>query len=368
VLRSRLATVTAAATAIAAALAVPAITPARAAAQTPSAVTALASVGTLNGVAATSAGNAWAVGNAILHWNGRTWATADASLSGTLDAVTAPSAGNVWAVGATEAGKALVMRWNGRSWSRVGGVPQVTGTLNAVAATANSVWAVGGAGVAGNGPAFILHRTGGRWYVVPLPSPADSFLLGVGMAANGTAWAVGHTGFALPNGKTYSLLLRWSGAVWKPVSAPSLGANVDLMGVAVSPTGAAWAVGFGGNVQDDEAYPVSLRWTGKSWQKIRVVAPPGITQLDDVAFIPGGTAFAVGGTVPSRQPQAPIIVHWTGRAWTRMKSPGPGFGSFLYSVAATSPSNAWAVGQVFSKNGPPRFLILHWNGKTWAQV
>jgi hypothetical protein len=57
--------------------------------------------GTLSGVAATSASNAWAVGGAlILHWNGKTWKRVPSPSSAAgLSGVAATSATNAWAVG-----------------------------------------------------------------------------------------------------------------------------------------------------------------------------------------------------------------------------------------------------------------------------
>jgi hypothetical protein len=77
--------------------------------------------GTLWGVAATSAGKAWAVGQAgtktlILHWNGSTWKQVPSpgpAASNALQGVATSSARNAWAVGL---GQVLILRWNGTSW------------------------------------------------------------------------------------------------------------------------------------------------------------------------------------------------------------------------------------------------------------
>ena len=68
----------------------------------------------LLGVAATSATNAWAVGNysdgsvdltLVLHWNGTAWKVQPTPNVGTMDndlyGVAATSSGNAWAVGLT---------------------------------------------------------------------------------------------------------------------------------------------------------------------------------------------------------------------------------------------------------------------------
>jgi len=92
--------------------------------------------GQLTGVAATSAGHAWAVGytftrrgnpgkTVIVRWNGTAWRRVPSPSPGTnasLSGVAATSSSNAWAVGytATSTGsKTLILRWNGSVWKRV---------------------------------------------------------------------------------------------------------------------------------------------------------------------------------------------------------------------------------------------------------
>jgi hypothetical protein len=131
----------------------------------------------ITGVAATSARNAWAVGvlNAdvgsqtlILHWNGTAWRRVkspnpnprgDSSLEG----VAATSTRNAWAVGSSlngTTGKTLILHWNGTAW-RLAASPNPSSTGNALtgvaAASARNAWAVG-AYDSGTGPqTFALH-------------------------------------------------------------------------------------------------------------------------------------------------------------------------------------------------------------------
>jgi len=79
--------------------------------------------GFLNGVAATSARNVWAVGgngagrNLILHWDGTAWKRVPspnpAGEESVLAGVAALSAANAWAVGS------VILHWNGRAWKLV---------------------------------------------------------------------------------------------------------------------------------------------------------------------------------------------------------------------------------------------------------
>src|SRR5262245_2679292 len=82
--------------------------------------------GFLTGVAATSARNAWAVGqinsimSLILHWTGRAWQKGPSlRLRPGLMAVTATSATNTWAVGQyRDFRKTLILHRDGRTWKR----------------------------------------------------------------------------------------------------------------------------------------------------------------------------------------------------------------------------------------------------------
>lgn len=343
------------------------------------AVTSFAIPGALNGVAATSASNAWAVGASgtgpatktlLLHWNGTRWSqvTNPKPALGGLSAVDAVSADNVWAVGYTSnaavtAFKPLVMHWNGTKWSVQAGVPAIAGSLTAVAVRGNDVWAVGGTdGNPSGSPPLVLHRTGNRWYVVPTGvTGGNGYLSAIAVTGDRTAWAVGR--YFTANGYQ-TFVMRWNGTRWRQVSFPLPAALTPLCGMAADSAGAMWAVGFYQSPTFGEGTSVSMRWDGKTWRKVPVGPFTSDSALYAVSFIPGGTAWAVGwDNIGS------LILRWTGRAWSKAANLHDGSSSVgLVSVAASSASNAWAVGETDnSRATDPKTLIVHWNGKTWSQ-
>ncbi len=131
--------------------------------------------GVLMGVSAKSAANAWAVGTSlggvdhtlILHWNGARWTRVASPNPGgshfdnTLSGVAVTSAGNAWAVGNYTTGpagsKTLILRWNGTKWTHVASPnPGTSNQLNAVGAwSASNAWAVGS--VNSGGTALAIH-------------------------------------------------------------------------------------------------------------------------------------------------------------------------------------------------------------------
>jgi hypothetical protein len=105
----------------------------------------------------------WAVGYAspdtgvrpmILHYDGSTWSAAavpplPAGVTGSLDGVAARSATDVWAVGADSQNRTLVLHYNGSAWSIVPSPNNSLAdpnTLNGVAVdrASGETWAVGG--------------------------------------------------------------------------------------------------------------------------------------------------------------------------------------------------------------------------------
>ena len=112
----------------------------------------------LYGVTATSASNAWAVGEFFVgtstdalaeHWNGTSWqkiSTQDKGSGDQLNAVWALSAKDAWAVGgyfSGTSGRTLIEHWNGTTWSVVPSPDVGAGSnrLDAIRGTsANDIW------------------------------------------------------------------------------------------------------------------------------------------------------------------------------------------------------------------------------------
>jgi hypothetical protein len=136
----------------------------------------------LNDVSVSSATDAWAVGQyenstgpertLTEHWNGTAWAwvpsPSPAGTSGfsTLNGVAAVSAADAWAVGDYEksgaAQRSLIERWNGTAWKQVPSPNPSSGSniLNGVSASsATDIWAVGerNDNSSGIGRTFAIH-------------------------------------------------------------------------------------------------------------------------------------------------------------------------------------------------------------------
>ncbi len=293
--------------------------------------------GWLNGVAATSAHDVWAVGFAhakpvILHFGGTRWRrVASPEVRGSrafLGSVTALSPRNAWAVGGTIS-KTLIEHWNGTTWRRVASpspqgqeLPWLGGVA---AASANDVWAVGGLN-----KALILHWNGTRWRQVPSPVTV-AMLNDVTAISAKNAWAVGAD-------RRGTLVLHWNGVAWHRARSPAVRSGAGLIGISGTSARNLWSVG----ASSDLIITSSQR---------------------------AGVGVRTAGTAPissSRSASRPLILHWNGTAWRRIRTPVPANGGQLIAVYTVSGRNAWAVGCTKNFGNPQaKPLALHWNGARW---
>ncbi|GAC1518704.1 MAG: hypothetical protein NVS3B14_21010 [Ktedonobacteraceae bacterium] len=315
---------------------------------------------TLNGVAAISANNVWAVGSYgsgsltfIEQWNGAQWkvvASPDVNGNNSLSGIAAISANNIWAVGSYNNASTLIEHWNGTNWSVVASpnVPSLADGLTAISAvSATDIWAVGT--VSGNKgfQGLIEHWNGTSWSIVS--SQGVGQLTGVAAIASNNVWAVGS---ASGTKNIQTLIEHWNGTSWSVVksSGPGLAANT-LNGVAAISANNVWAVGDDTNSVGPHAEfaPLIEHWNGASWS---VVSSPlqGTSDLvNGIAAISATNIWAVGDYRTGLDPYGPYytwIEHWNGASWSAFNSPSPG--SIASDLLAAAPvpatSKAWSVG------------------------
>jgi hypothetical protein len=271
----------------------------------------------LNGVAAISTNDAWAVGNYwdsgigawlefALHWNGSAWSVNHILNYGSFFAVTAIATNNVWVVGTTYFSpfKTVIYHWDGSNWTPFsGGNP---GTYDnelfyVSASSASDVWAVGiqQATSLSATQSLAEHWDGVSWSAITTPNDAggDNSIGAVAALEGGHAVGVGYGGFtngiSPAHGEAWDLLATGS-STDAPLAAPGTGDNL-LEGVAVSGS-SVWAVGFsratGASARQTLAWPGT--WNASThtltWGSIAPSASPGSAN---------NVLFAVAAVSPS---------------------------------------------------------------------
>ncbi len=365
------------------------------------------SMSVLSAVSARSPTSAWAVGvtysvgdtigpinSLIEQWDGSAWHLVAGASTGqsALNGVAAISPTDIWAVGGrlyysgVGAG-ALTMHWDGTAWRVVPSVQSADAksvNLYGVAAIAsNEVWAVGSQQVDPDGqrPAQLLVERwdGASWQIVsspPLPpsaAPNNGGSLSAVTHIPGTnqLWAVGEWHAWTNLGRGQPLIERWDGTAWQLVPSPSLPSGALGGGwsgvVALSATNA-WAVGSFAVKNPMDSHPLIAHWDGTSWQLV-VASPDAYGELDSVAAAGANDVRAAGslltgsGASSGNGQAVPLIEQWNGSAWQIATTPalpsgvlsGPG----PLSIATDGTGNYWAVGSSLNAASVYQTLTLH---------
>jgi|GEM_PF-1808635 len=349
----------------------------------------------LNGIAANSATDIWAVGTVapnsdpnlnntlIEHFNGKSWSVVSSPSVGFSSQLfkVAAKQGKAWAVGyftdsTTFTPRTLIEAWNGSSWQVVSSPsPGTFGLLYAVSALSPSdVWAVGfDMNSHGVFETLIEHFNGTSWSVVPSPSPGvnGNQLYAVKAISPNSVWAVGQQqGTSDPD---QTLIEHWDGATWSVVSGPvTTNRSVVLYSVSGVSDSDVRAVG------DSENNVVPSKTliedgTNGSWA-FQTSPNVGSTEnhLNGIAALDNDVAWAVGSYLdPASGALFTLTLRHDDSGWTVVPSPNPGSAvadnSALGDVVALSPTDIWAVGSFAGANGD-QTLILHSAMVTTAKV
>jgi hypothetical protein len=345
--------------------------------------------GSLEGVAAISRADVWAVGHRsdgpaegystlTEHWDGVSWRVVPSpnpsSYSQDLVDVSGAAADDVWAAGwfydDDGAERDLIEHRDGAAWSVVPtpdptpereDIVRLSG-IDAISST--EVWAVGMFEVARSDPrprTLIEHWDGSAWSIVQGRNPSRSWdeLNDVSAAGAADVWAVG---LALLGGES-AFIEHWDGARWRVVPADlPTGGSLLLHAVSARDAGDAWAVGYVGH--PFETSSAVEHWDGSAWTLVRSPDPAGGSVLNDVSAVARDDVWAVG-EIPTLTTRT-VIERWDGSAWRLVPSPDlPTDRGALVGVSAVAGA-AWAVGGYVNEVEPSEHPVIdHWNGATW---
>jgi hypothetical protein len=258
--------------------------------------------GVVDGIAAISPSNAWAVWwtytakgapvfqPGVLHWNGAKWSSVSVpgSKGYLMVSVAASSPNNVWLFGDTKTG-AKVFRWDGAHWHTMGSNTMAEGAL---VLSASSAWAFEGGGcitISGKTEcnSYLMQWNGKTWASVTLPFG----LAGISGTAASGVYAAGTTA------RGYLFVLRWDGGTgWTLLSTPHPKVGTAL-GIAATGSKNIWV---SVNPRGNSLY--ALHWNGSKWQQTSSLTVPD-TNIG-TSVVPDGQGGVWLGTW-----------HWNGKSW-----------------------------------------------------
>jgi hypothetical protein len=278
-------------------------------------------------VSASSATNAWAVGQTsglglfTSHWNGKKWQpVANPNRLGGVGpligaAVAATAGARAWVFTMTENDEYPVtevdaVEWTGTSWSTVRYFDNVS-LSTAIAAGPGDVW---GFGSDMRGP-WAVHYNGTRFSRVAMSVNVSA---GSGSAAAGD-WVTG-TLAAQPR---RVVVLHWSKGAWRNVALPAISVpkgQQTLAGFIAAVTPASvWATVAISRPGQWEPATVLLHWNGKTWSK--VAAPKGV-HFDGLASDGHGGCWVASYTFTTPGAVTGLVMyHYSGGRWTHVPAP-----------------------------------------------
>ena len=230
---------------------------------------------TLKSVAASSASDAWAVGeqsagtkihdSLFEHWNGTSWSVVTGPNEGVLNAVLDFSPTNAWAFADFS-----VLHWNGTAWS------VVPGALPALAVSADGpgdIW-----GVYRND--MVTHYNGTSWSTTTLPGPSGTDFDTVVALSPTDVWVGGTNG-------TGPLLEHFNGTSWQVMTTPASFSGAGVLAMTAQSDSDVWIF----SVHNPLTQAVLLaNWNGSSWTTSPSPIPADTSiQLGSAASSPSHT-------------------------------------------------------------------------------
>jgi hypothetical protein len=326
----------------------------------------------LYGVAPSSGNTLWAVGSyekqtyqpfltLAEQWNGTSWTVVPTPNAGSGDndlyGVAAVSAGDAWAVGQQNASptsqpKPLIEQWDGSAWQIVASpsAGQLSSLAAVVATSANDVWAVGAFfNSSGNQQTLIEHWNGSKWSIVASPNPGASYnaLGNLVIVSPKDIWATGS--WSGDSGSTAQTLVEhWNGKRWSVVSSPNAPGSVYnfLGGVVAVSARDVWTVGQWETAGSYATRTLIERWNGTQWS---IVSSPNVgsggNALSSIATGLGSDLWAVGSYFNTASGiNRTLIERWNGATWTTANSPDPGTTEDQLRSVTSNAAGFWAVG------------------------
>ncbi len=311
----------------------------------------------LTSISAVNASDIWSVGQVAAHFDGVKWSAIPIVTAGDLgtfdlNGVAAFSATNAWAVGEYATGgieHTIIEHWDGVSWSQVSSPQFQNGSIftGISAVSSQSIYASGW--FVNDASTLILpmvaHWSGASWSLLATPTPpSDTFATKISALSDSDIWLVGYSLGQQFTNRTFAM--HFNGTSWTIVPTPNVGGGdnklSDVVAVAAND---AWAVGSSDNGGEQTLIE---HWNGSAWS---VVPSPnaspslgnrlfGIGALSATSVWACGSFFDPDGS----NNQSPLIAHWDGMQWTLSPTAPLGNSDTLFGVATLPPNLVFLCG------------------------
>lgn len=325
----------------------------------------------LNGVAAISASDVWAVGNsgAAVHYDGKSWTHVQTGTSQDLFDVWARNANDVWAT----AGAGTMLRWDGTKWNRVS-----TGFPNDIC---TYVWGTADRLFVTTALQFVLQYNGTTWLRQDTGTRNDTRLAAITGTSNTDVWVFGFDRYiSRYNG-------AWSSTRPDPAVNPAYGNYTSTSGAWSASATDIWEVTNPGYVARNNPPNGGLGF-GFTLQATKVAPGAGFSGLWGTASNsiftngPGATLYRYDGTQWNPNPtgvkdvvnltkvhgtantdvwavgQRGVIAHYDGAAAT-VKRGNVFSGPNMLGVWASGPNDAWFITNAGT--------VVHYDGASFIE-
>jgi hypothetical protein len=269
----------------------------------------------------------------------------------------------------------LIERWNGASWTPMAGTVH-PGTLyqgvhcfSTSNCLADGTRAVGTGATIAKGPnaGVFAHWNGSVWSTSSF-SPTGGFYLGTACPAINRCFIVGSV--QTSPGHVHVSIVRWNGAGWSLMSAPSPAGQVlsELYGVSCPIISWCDAVGIEAATSTSPLHLFGEHFNGSTWTTFSMPTPRGRPWgFPNGLQCPSTSLCLVAGeslATPSGA-QAALVERWNGTSWAVMALPGTvasGISAFG-DLSCRSISFCWGVGW---KGSPAHPAVAFWNGSSFG--
>jgi hypothetical protein len=318
----------------------------------------------VSGIAAASAGNAWAVenctrpchtghdGTTLRHWNGKQWQIItpvpahEVGPDGIALLGIAPGATSTpWALYSYKTySQTAVARWTGTSWSAPTLLANHSLIEASVAPSSSAVWAFGL--ITSTGKPYTVRYNGRTWSDAPSPG---IFVTDASAASPTDIWVIGSK-IDAAKGSWPMVVSHWNGATWTTSVLPSVPVPGKTKGeplsiVASSPTDA-WALGYvpgpHGSIVPNEGM-VLYHWNGAKWSA--VTFPYKESQAFSISSDGQGGIWLWNEVDPGHHD---YLVHDSSTGhWSEVTAPRPAnaFSAQIYSIEPIpGTTSLWASG------------------------